>query len=61
MQSILFGIFAFFVLSTIWLSPAISADEGDQPSDGSDFAPTVPNKLPAPNNAPNGMALDTGW
>ncbi len=56
----LFGTFTLVVLSVAWLSPASSADEGAPAIDGSGFAPTVPNKLPVPNNAPNCMVWIPG-
>src|SRR6201993_2936824 len=55
-----FGTFTLFVLSVAWLSPAISADEGAPAIGGSAFAPTVPNKLPVPSSAPNGMVWIPG-
>jgi formylglycine-generating enzyme required for sulfatase activity len=58
--AILFGTFTLIVLSWAWLSPAVSAEEGAPASGGSTFAPTVPNKLPVPNNAPNGMVWIPG-
>ena len=47
-----FRTITLFVVTTAWLSPAISADEGAPAIDGSGFAPTVPNKLPHPATRP---------
>jgi len=56
----MFGTFTLLVLSVAWLSPAISADEGAPAIGGSAFAATVPNTLPLPNDAPNGMVWIPG-
>ena len=57
---VLFGTFMLFVLSRSSLSPAAAADEGASTTGGSTFAPTIPNEIPVPNNAPNGMVWIPG-
>ena len=57
---ILFLTFPLFVLSGPWLSTALFADERAPTNDGAAFAPTFPNKLPVPNNAPQDMVWIPG-